>query len=408
MTFPHTSRQARFITLADALAEPIAARAEQIDRANEFPYQNFRDLHASGYLALTIPERLGGQGANVLEYALAQERISRACGSTGLASSMHLSLLGRIAEIGLWPEEIYANICQAVIAYGALINAVNSEPDLGSPSRGALPSTTAKRTPHGWRINGRKRWASLAPALTYVYSLASVIDGDSPPHRANFLIPAQAAGVRVEETWDNLGMRGTASHDLVFENVDVPSDFKLPAEGGSGPNEISVWHLGPSAAVYLGIAQAAHDGAVDFARNRKPNGMATSIAELQTIQHKIAEMEVLLLQTRTLLYTTLDAWLNKPERRSELGWQLIAAKYSVTSTALRVTDLALRVAGSAGNFNSSPLQRFFRDARTALGHPPMEDAALTLIGKTALGLLPVTAPAEPTATNGASRQAVPA
>jgi alkylation response protein AidB-like acyl-CoA dehydrogenase len=409
MSYPRTERQARFVKLADDLAAPLAARAEQVDRDNAFPYENFRDLHAAGYLALTIPEKYGGQGANVLEYALAQERIARACGSTGLASSMHLSLLGRIAEIGLWPEEIYAGICQDVIANGALINAANSEPDLGSPSRGALPSTTAERTPHGWRINGRKRWASLAPALTYVYSLATVIDGDTPPHRANFLIPTNAPGVRVEETWDNLGMRGTASHDIVYDNVDVSSDARLPADSGGNPNDISVWHLGPSAAVYLGIAQAARDGAVEFARNRKPNGMTTSIAELQTIQHRIAEMELLLLQTRTLLYTTLDAWVEEPERRGELGWQLVAAKYTVTNTTLRVTDLALRVAGSAGLFNGSPLQRYFRDARTALGHPPMEDAVLTLIGKTALGLIPP-APAAPPgpASYGAVKEAVPA
>jgi alkylation response protein AidB-like acyl-CoA dehydrogenase len=148
---------------------------------------------------------------------------------------------------------------------------------------------------------------------------------------------------------------------------------------------------------------------VEFARNRKPNGMATSIAELQTIQHKIAEMELLLLQTRTLLYSTLEQWLEEPERRDELGWQLVAAKYTVTNTALRVTDLALRVAGSAAMFNGSPLQRYFRDARTALGHPPMEDAVLTLIGKTALGLIPQapTPPAVP-ASNGTVRQAVPA
>jgi alkylation response protein AidB-like acyl-CoA dehydrogenase len=148
------------------------------------------------------------------------------------------------------------------------------------------------------------------------------------------------------------------------------------------------WHIIPSAAVYLGIAQAARDDAVAFARDRRPNGMSGSIAEVQTIQHKIAEMEVLLLQARTLLYDTAEQWVARPDERSDIGWQLAAAKYTVTNTVIRVTDLALRVAGSAGLYNSSPLQRYFRDARTALGHPPMEDAMLTLIGKTALGLLP--------------------
>ncbi len=96
----------------------------------------------------------------------AQERMAHACGSTGLASSMHLSLLGRIAGLHLWPTSVYADICQEVMRGGALINAATSEPDLGSPSHGALPTTTARRTDSGWQINGRKRWACEAPPAT--------------------------------------------------------------------------------------------------------------------------------------------------------------------------------------------------------------------------------------------------
>jgi alkylation response protein AidB-like acyl-CoA dehydrogenase len=392
MSCPRTERQRRFLALAAEVTDAIAARAERADRENVFPYENFRDLHQTGLLTLTIPVAFGGLGANVLEFALVQERIAHACGSTGLAASMHLSLLGRIGESALWPEDVYRRICDDVIRRGALINAVNSEPDLGSPSRGALPSTTAARTPTGWRINGHKRWASLAPALTYLYSLATAIEDDEPPHRANFLIPADAPGVHIEATWDNLGMRATASHDVVYNNVQVGVDACLPAESANS-NEAASWFMIPGAAVYLGIAQAARDAAVAFAKDRRPNGMAGSIAELQTIQHKVAEMELLLLQSRTLLYDTAEQWLASPDERPALYWKLVAAKYSVTNTALRVTDLALRVTGSAGLYLGSPVQRYFRDARTAFGHPPMEDAILTMIGKTALGL-PIEPPAQ--------------
>lgn len=326
----------------------------------------------------------------MLEYALAQERIAHACGSTGLASSMHLSLLGRIGDSRLWPEEIYGRVAAEVGANGALINAANSEPDLGSPSRGALPSTTATRTPAGWSVEGRKRWASLSPALTWVSSLVTLID-DGEPRRGNLLISMASSGVRVIETWDNLGMRGTASHDILFDGVDVPYDALLPPENQA---EGQAWWTIPGGAVYLGIGLAARDAAVDFARNRKPNGMSGSIAELQTIQHKIAEIELLLLQARTLLYATAEDWLERPELRPEIGWRLAAAKTTVTRHVLRATELALSVTGSAGMSADSPMQRFFRDARTATGHPPMEDATLTLVGKTALGL-PVAPPAKP-------------
>ncbi|MGH2618187.1 MAG: acyl-CoA dehydrogenase family protein [Thermomicrobiales bacterium] len=386
MDDPKTERQAKFIALAESLAGPIAARAEATDRDGVFPSQNFHELREAGYLGLTIPEEHGGLGADVLEYALAHERIARACGSTALAANMHLTLIGRINESGMWPGETLGRVNRDIVANGALINSVNSEPDLGSPSRGALPSTTAERTPTGWRVNGRKRWASMAPALTYMLTMVTAIDGDTPPQRGNLLIPAATPGVRVEQTWDNLGMRGTASDDVVFTDVDVPRDALLPLDGSPVPGDGLGWSAFGGAAVFLGIGQAARDAAVTFAQERRPNGMAGPIAELQTIQHRIAAIELDLLQARTLLYATAAWWVNRPEERDARMWRLAAAKYAVTSAVIRATDEALKVAGSAGLTASSPLQRYFRDARTAIGQPPIEDVALTTIGRAALGL----------------------
>jgi alkylation response protein AidB-like acyl-CoA dehydrogenase len=377
----------KFVALADQHMPRFAKRAAHYDRENEFPFENFEELHKSGYLALTVPEEYGGSGADPLELAMAQERLAHGCGSTALAATMHLSLLGRQGEIRSWPEETYARICRDVVERGALINNVNSEPDLGSPSRGALPSSTAIRTPTGWRINGHKRWASLSVALSYLCVLAAADDGIEPPHRATFLVPANAPGIRIEETWDNLGMRATASNDFIFENVDVPFDALLPGEVSGLPSGGLGWWTFPSAAVYLGIAGAARDFAVDYAKNRKPNGMTTSIAELPNIQRLIAEIELLLLQAHSVLYETAEAWIRDPDGRDDLADRLAAIKYLSTNYAIQVTDLAMRVAGSTGLSRSNPLERYFRDVRTGLGHPPMDDAALATIGKSALGLL---------------------
>ena len=385
MDFPKTERQAKFIALAESLAGPIAARAEAVDRAGAFPFENFREMREAGYLGITIPRDLGGLGADVLEYALAHERIARACGSTALAANMHLSLIGKIAETGMWPAETLVRLTRDIVEHGALINSANSEPELGSPSRGGLPSTVAERTGAGWVINGRKRWASLAPALTYLMVLATVSDGEAP-RRGNFLAPVDTPGVRVEATWDNLGMRGTASDDVVFTNVEVPFEALVPFDGSDVPGDGFGWSAFGGAAVFLGIGQAARDEAVRYARERRPNGMAGPIAELQTIQHRIARIELDLLQARSLLYATAEWWLAKPEERNAAMWRLAAAKYAVTNAAIRVTDEALRVAGSAGLAATSPLQRYFRDARTAIGQPPIEDVALTTIGKAALGI----------------------
>jgi alkylation response protein AidB-like acyl-CoA dehydrogenase len=124
--------------------------------------------------------------------------------------------------------------------------------------------------------------------------------------------------------------------------------------------------------------------------------MPGSIAELQTIQHKVAEIELLLLQARTLLYATSEERFEIPAKRADLGWKLAAAKTTVTRHVVRATELASRLTGSAGMAADSPMQRFFRDARTATGHPPMDDATLTLVGKSALGLaVAPTAPVRP-------------
>jgi alkylation response protein AidB-like acyl-CoA dehydrogenase len=395
MDYPKNARQARFIALADSLAGPISARAEAVDRAGRFPFENFRELHEAGFLGITVPERFGGLGADPLEFALAIERIARACGSTALAANMHCTLIGKLGETGIWPEELYARVSRDIVEHGALINSANSEPDLGSPSRGALPTTTAERTPTGWVINGRKRWASLAPALTYMLVLATVVDGDRPPRRGNFLVPAATSGVVIEETWDNLGMRGTASDDVVFSNVEVPLDALVRVDGSAVPGDGNGWSAFGGAAVFLGIAQAARDEAVHFAQTRRPNGMAGPIAELQTIQHRIAAIELDLLQARTLLYATAEWWIAHPEERMGRAWRLAAAKNTVTNAASGVTDEALHVAGSAGLAATSPLQRYFRDARTSIGQPPIEDVALTQIGKAALGLSAAAPPSAP-------------
>ena len=386
MEYPKTERQADFVALAASLAGPIAARAEAVDREGAFPYENFREMHEAGYLGITLPRDLGGLGADVLEYALAHERIAHACGSTALAANMHLSLIGKIAEAGMWPAETLGRVTRDIVENGALINSANSEPEMGSPSRGGLPTTTATRTSTGWVINGRKRWASLAPALSYMLTLATIVDGDAPARRGNILVPADSPGVRIEATWDNLGMRGTASDDVVFTDVEVPFEALAPVDGSDVPGDGFGWSAFGGSAVFLGVGQAARDEAVRYARERRPNGMAGPIAELQTIQHRIARIELDLLPARALLYATAEWWLACPEERNANMWRLAAAKYAVTSAVIRATDEALKVAGSAGLAATSPLQRYFRDARAAIGQPPIEDVALTTIGKAALGL----------------------
>jgi len=380
-----TERQATFIALAESLAGPIAARAAEVDRSGTFPFESFAEMRDAGFLGITIPERFGGMGATPLEYALAMERIGAACGSTALAANMHLSLIGKLGETGIWPDELYARVAKDIVENGALINSVNSEPDMGSPSRGALPTTTASKTAGGWVINGRKRWASLAPALTYMLVLATIVD-EGEPRRGNFLVPASSDGIAIDPVWDNVAMRGTASDDVIFTDVLVPHDALVNVDGSRVPGDGNGWSAFGGGAVFIGIAQAALDEAVRFAQTRTPNGMDQPIAHLQTIQHRIANMQLELLPARQLLHSTAQWWIDNPDERAAGVWRLAASKTAINRAAIAVTDEALKVSGSAGLALTSPLQRYFRDVRASIGQPPIEDIALTMIGKAALGL----------------------
>jgi alkylation response protein AidB-like acyl-CoA dehydrogenase len=386
LPYPKTERQAELMALAERLAASAGERAAEHDRAGTFPFDTVDELRAAGYPALTVPEELGGRGADPLELALAQERLARGDGSIGLGSWMHLGLIARQATTRTWPASTFEQVCRAVVERGALINSAASEPALGSPSRGGLTSTTAVRTSDGWRISGRKSWTSLAPALEWAIVMAAVEDPGLPVRRANFLVPMSSPGLRIDETWDAVGMRGTGSHDIVLDDVLVQDDARLPGEEAPGIGDPRIWTV-VSGAVYTGIAVAARDFAVDFARGRRPSGQqGASIAEYQAVQHRVAEMDMLILQSRSIVYGTAEAWVERPELRDALAWQVNAAKYVATNNAIRVTDLALRVVGSAGLARGLPLERYFRDVRAGLGNPPMDDIALTLIGKAALGL----------------------
>lgn len=384
--YPKTEREAEFIELGDRMAEVASANAMRHDRDNTFPFDTFDALRESGYLALTAPVEYGGKGAKPLEIMLAEERLARGDGAVALGAMMHLIQVASIAKSTQWPADLRDRVLKDVVAHGALLNNLASEPELGSPSRGGAYSTRAVKDGNCWVINGRKTWSTLSPALTYATVLLMVQEDDGSLVRGTFFVPMDTPGIRIEETWDSMSMRATGSNDVVFENVRLPDEYRLPQQGGIPAGNLGGWNLVGSA-VHLGISTAARDFAIDYAQHRKPAALGgATIATLESVQHRVAQIEILLLESRTALYATAELLDQHPEWRPELGWQLAAAKYIVTNNAIQITDQALRVVGSSGLLRRTPLERYFRDVRAGLGNPPMDDIALTLIGKTALGV----------------------
>lgn len=370
--------------IAVELAAHFAERAARHDAEGSFPYENYDDLRAAGYPALTVPAAFGGWGAGLLDAVKAQETLATGDGSTALAMTMHVQTIGAAAAGEKWNADLFAELCREVIERGALVNSCATEPELGSPSRGGKPATIARRDGADWVINGRKTFASMSPVLDYFIIPATLENEDIV---ARFLVPRQP-GLVVEDTWDSMGMRSTGSNDVVLNNVRVSDHQKIMQSpvGNPDPNKATqnAWFALTVSGVYLGVAAAAQKVALEFAHARVPTALGKPIATLEGIQRRLGESELALSAARAVLYHTAEAWDRQPHARAEMGEAMIVAKVTVTNAAIRVVDDAMRVVGGASMTHQLPLERYYRDVRAGLYHPPADDAALPLLGRVAL------------------------
>lgn len=383
--YPLTDRQRALLERAEPLAIRFADRASAHDADASFPFENFADLRAAGLLALTAPEAYGGLGADEIDFVPVLERIAWGDASTALVLGMHLSNIGQLVQGNLWPEH-HETLFRAVVEQGALLNAAQAEPELGSPSFGGVPATVARPDGSGgWRLTGRKIYTTGAPGLRYFLVLAAIEQPDQPVRVGTFLVPNDAPGVRVEKTWDAMALRASGSDDLVLEDAVVAADALLEMRAAGTPDPRGAlglpWGALTLAAVYTGLALAARDEVAHFAATRVPTALGKPIGDLPTVRLRLGEIEALLLASRRLLYGLAADWVRHPDLRPHLRAQAPLVKYVATNNAVRITDLALRIAGGSALQRSMRLEQLFRDARAGLINAPPDDVALQNAGK---------------------------
>jgi alkylation response protein AidB-like acyl-CoA dehydrogenase len=374
-----SDEQKKWFEKIDQLSEKFAERADKHDKEGSFPFENVEELKQAGYLSLTIPKEFGGAGLSLYEFVLLQERIAEGDAATALCLGWHLGCFLELSEERTWKEDTFRSLCEKVVQSQALVNRAASEPATGSPTRGGMPQTKAIKEEDGWIINGTKTFTSMAPALDFAIVSAQI--GDTGK-KGNFLIDMKQEGVSVEETWDTVAMRGTRSDDLIMKDVRVGEDALV--EEDRGKLDLPKAWLLHIPACYIGIAIAARNEAVNFAKNYKPNSLPGAIADVPEVQRKIGEMELELFKARELLYSTAAKWVNEPESRMEMGPSLLAVKHIATNAAAKVVDLAMRIVGARSLAMSSPLQRHYRDVRAGLHNPPMDDMVISALAKRAL------------------------
>ncbi|HTI15415.1 MAG TPA: acyl-CoA dehydrogenase family protein [Dictyobacter sp.] len=390
LNYPVTETQTKMLEIAGKLADTFAQRSAQQDWEGRFPVENFADLHRSGYLMLTLPRELGGWGVSLLDAMRAQYRLAQGDASTALVMSMHLIHTARLFDGRTEFSPFLRQIARNMVVKGAMINSAVSEPVTGSPSRGGRAQTTAYRQADGsWCIRGRKTFTTGSHALHYFLVGCSIEDEASgleplTADRGNFLVPHALPGVRIEDTWNTLSMRGSGSNDLILDDVCVGPEAYVDTQLAPvlfAKQRQAAW-AALTAPVYLGIAQAARDEAIDFARKRRPNSLNQAIATVPHIQDKVGRIELLLLQAQSLLFGVAEQFSN--DVTSVDASLFGAAKYVATNSAVEIVDLAMRVVGAASLALSLPMQRYYRDVRAGLHNPPMDDVVIAMLAKQAL------------------------
>ena len=383
-------RREKLVALATELASDFATRAAEHDRNNSFPFENIARLKETGYTALIIPEAIGGLGGDLEDFVLCQEQLAQGCGATTIAINMHLFGLGSMVEraSGQRPEE---KLFLDAIGHGKqIIGGGISEPETGG-DWGLFATRARKKDAESYILNGRKTFTSLSPVID-LFMVMATLEDISPPRSSTFLIPKGTPGLELIETWDAMGMRATASHDLVIKDVVVPA-MAMTESRPIGPIDESAvslfaWFSLSVAAVYTGIAIAAFKFVKEFTGRFKPMSLPRPIKYLPGIQFAAADAQALLVQARTFYVETAHEYVTNPKRFAGEGGlaRVVLAKYIATNNAVRAVDLMMEIVGAHGYLKKFPMERYFRDVRAGVNHPLSNARARELIGKNALGI----------------------
>ncbi|MFN8633317.1 MAG: acyl-CoA dehydrogenase family protein [Chloroflexota bacterium] len=394
-------RQQESIDRAYRLAtERFAPRAAAHDRDATFPLDDYADLHASGLLALCVPEEHGGLGADFETYCLVSEQIARGNAATALTFNMHcltMLMMGHfLKDVSLPPEvrarheALSAARYREVVERGVFYGQPHSEPvEAGNRDQlqvgGRRFGTRAERVEGGYRVNGRKFFVSLAGAASY-YATPALLVADGPwEERTLYLaIPADAPGLEVTGEWDPLGMRATVSRDLVLTDVFVPFEGEILPPGVFGALYQRYPHLFLGfSATFLGLMQAAYDVTIQYLAGQV-DGAPGLQGSAPARGNAVAEMLFSLEAARALFYRAISEERLDPPVESVQRAR--AAHVTIQRSVVELTGEAIRVCGGRALLKRFPLERYYRDARAAaVMRPWSQDIATQQAWETALG-----------------------
>ncbi len=337
-------------------AERIAPRAAHIDRSNEFPRDLWPELGAQGLLGITVPERYGGAGLGYLAHVIVMEEISRASGAVGLSYGAHSNLC--VNQLRLNATEAQAARYLPKLVSGEHLGALAmSEPGAGSDV--VSMQLRAERRAGGYLLNGRKMWITNGPDADVFVVYARTEPGTGSGGITAFIVERGTPGFGTAQKLDKLGMRGSGTCELLFDDCPVPAENVLGAENGgvrvlmSGLDYERVVLAGGS----LGLMAAALDVVLPYVRERRQFGVPIGTFEL--MQGKLADMYTALNAARAYVYAVARACDARRARRRDAAGCILFAAERATQAALE----AIQALGGNGYINDYGAGRLLRDAK---------------------------------------------
>ncbi|KAA1174557.1 acyl-CoA dehydrogenase [Rhizobium tropici] len=364
-------------TVLDATVNVLAEAAPDADQTGQFPWAGIRAVHESGLLESTVATRYGGKGAALSDAAYILAALGRGDPSVALISAMTIfTHLGQATK-NHWPDDLYRHLLSEAKQRPLLLNAARVEPELGSPARGGLPATLARRTANGWSITGRKRFVTGAYGLTHFLVWAHT--DETPARVGTFVVPNGLPGIQVIENWKSLGMRASGSHDVEYIDVEIPGENVLELVDPSVAQQDNRAHAAINlalTAIYLGAAEAAQEAFIRFAHERVPANLGHPIARTERFMTLSGEIDLLVAGARQIIFGALDG--NHGDAEIFIRARLIAGRQ-----IREAVQIAVRGIGNPGLNADLGLERHFRDIQSVLIHAPQEDTSISILGRAA-------------------------
>ncbi len=377
--------------LTDAQLAEFEARAAGYDERNEFFHEDFEVLRRSGFLTQNVPVELGGRGHSLAATMREQRRLAYHAPADALAVNMHLYWIGVAADLRRMGDPSLEWLLREA-AEGKVFAAGHTEKGGGYDKPVVYSNTKAKRVDGGYRFTGHKQFGTLSPVWDWI-GVHGLDDSDKQnPRIVHAFVRRDAAGVRVAENWNVMGMRATQSHDTVLDGVFVPDErvARIVPEGYAGADAFLLtmfaWPLLGFGNVYCGLARHAMDRAIAGVHKKQVRTMRRSMAWHAAVQHQVADMAIELQAIEAVLDQAAEDWSTGVDHGPMWPARIVGAKCRAVEGAWKIVDAAFELAGGGAVFRGAGWERMLRDARLGRIHPANGFLAREIVAKSWLGL----------------------